>query len=71
MIDIIGLSKQYGNILAVDNINLKIDRGEFVFLVGPSGAGKSFAIGAFPKTLDKPDKNPRNNDFPLEKKSIM
>src|SRR5260370_13397398 len=26
---------------ALDNISVKIDKGEFVFLIGPSGSGKS------------------------------
>lgn len=42
MIEFIGVSKAFpeGN-HAVENINLKIEDGEFVFIVGPSGAGKS------------------------------
>lgn len=35
------LSKQYGKYFALENINLQVANGEFVFLVGPSGAGKS------------------------------
>lgn len=35
------ISKKYGSTLAVSDINLEIEAGEFVFFVGPSGAGKS------------------------------
>lgn len=42
MILLDSVSKKYpGHITALDNINLKISAGEFVFLVGPSGAGKT------------------------------
>jgi cell division transport system ATP-binding protein len=36
------VSKKYdGDITALDNINFKVEQGEFFFLVGPSGAGKT------------------------------
>jgi cell division transport system ATP-binding protein len=36
------LSKTYGRgMYALQNLNLKVDKGEFAFLTGPSGAGKS------------------------------
>lgn len=40
-IDMRDLSKRYGDIAALSNINCKIKSGEFLSLVGPSGAGKS------------------------------
>lgn len=42
MIEFKNVFKQYDSgTLALKNINLKIDKGEFVFMVGSSGAGKS------------------------------
>jgi len=41
MIDIINLTKNYGNFKAVDNLNLHIDEGEMFGFVGPNGAGKT------------------------------
>ena len=42
MIEFKGVSKVYENgTKALTDINLKIDKGEFVFIVGASGAGKS------------------------------
>lgn len=38
------VSKRYGSIVALEDIDIKINRGEFVSLVGPSGAGKSTII---------------------------
>lgn len=45
MIKLVDVSKEYDNgVKALNNINLEITKGEFVFLVGSSGAGKSTLI---------------------------
>jgi ABC-2 type transport system ATP-binding protein len=41
MIEIKGLTKKYGQITAVDNLNFSVKKGEVVGFLGPNGAGKT------------------------------
>ena len=59
IVEIFNLSKKYGNgeneVIAVNNVNISIKRGEFVAIIGSSGSGKStflHMVGG----LDKPSK---------------
>jgi len=44
MISFKNVTKKYDNFVAVDNITLNINRGEFVVLIGPSGCGKTTTL---------------------------
>ena len=42
MIELKNVTKKYNHdVVALSDVNIKIDKGEFVFLAGPSGSGKS------------------------------
>tara|TARA_B100001105_G_scaffold87654_1_gene69519 strand:- start:79 stop:801 length:723 start_codon:yes stop_codon:yes gene_type:complete len=44
-IEIKNLNKQFNNILAVKNLNFKINKGSIVGLLGPNGCGKTTTMG--------------------------
>ncbi len=44
MIQLIDLGKRFGNLIAVDSINLKVNPGEVFGFLGPNGAGKTTTI---------------------------
>ena len=41
MIEFKNVTKHYGNNVGLENATVRIEKGDFVFLVGPSGAGKT------------------------------
>ena len=41
MIDIQGLTKRYGKLVALDHVNLSVSEGCMFGLIGPDGAGKT------------------------------
>ena len=49
------LHKSFGDVRAVDGINLTIDRGELLALLGPSGCGKTTTLRLI-AGFDRPDK---------------
>ena len=61
ILEVINLSKIYqskeNEILAINDVNFSINKGEFVSIIGPSGCGKSTLLsaiaGLIPKTKGK------------------
>jgi ABC-2 type transport system ATP-binding protein len=45
MIETSGLTKRYGTKVAVDSVDLRVERGSVYGLVGPNGAGKTTVLG--------------------------
>lgn len=52
MITFENVTKTYNSNIGLENANVHIDKGDFVFLVGPSGAGKSTFIRLILKEID-------------------
>src|SRR4051812_10741814 len=43
-VEILGVTKRFGDVTAVDRMDLRIARGEFYSLLGPSGCGKTTTL---------------------------
>jgi spermidine/putrescine transport system ATP-binding protein len=53
-VQLIGVTKRFGSIIAVDALDLEVYRGEFLSIIGPSGCGKTTTMRLV-AGLDQPD----------------
>lgn len=54
MIELKNISKSYGDLTVLHDVNLRVDQNEIISIVGPSGAGKTTLL-QIAGTLDYPD----------------
>jgi branched-chain amino acid transport system ATP-binding protein len=54
LLQVQGLSKSFGALLATDGVNLEVQEGETLAIIGPNGAGKTTLIGQLAGNL-RPD----------------
>ncbi|MGX4598536.1 ABC transporter ATP-binding protein [Faecalimicrobium sp. JNUCC 81] len=74
-IEINRLYKSFGDFIALENLNLTIEKGDIFGLLGPNGAGKSTTINILTNILDKDrgsikicDKEVKKNDSEVKGK---
>lgn len=66
MIEIENLSKRFGDLPVLENINVTIDKGEVISVIGPSGCGKS----TFLRCLNRLEE-PTSGNIYIDKENIL
>src|SRR5436190_8571985 len=74
-VELKNITKRFGEVAAVNNINFSVEEGELVALLGPSGGGKTTVLRMI-AGLEMPTdgeiliRGQRVNDVPVQKRNI-
>lgn len=71
MIQVTNLTKYYGDLCAVDQINLEIQTGEILGLLGPNGAGKTTTLRMLTGFLQPTSGRIRVKDYTIEEHPLQ
>jgi branched-chain amino acid transport system ATP-binding protein len=52
MLELSGVSKRFGGVVATDSVTMQVEQGEVHALIGPNGAGKTTLIGQISGAMD-------------------
>lgn len=66
LLELDGVIKKFGGLIATDNVNLSVEEGERVSIIGPNGAGKSTLINLITRRLE-----PTTGDIRFKGESIV
>jgi len=64
-VTLINVSKRYENILAVDDVSLKLNEGDVLAILGPSGCGKSTLLRIMAGLIEPDEGQVLHNNIPL------
>jgi ABC-2 type transport system ATP-binding protein len=72
IIEIRGLTRRFGGLVAVDHLDLTVERGEIFGLVGPDGAGKTTTLRMLCGLMDPSEGSARvaGHDVALESRAV-
>ena len=66
MIELENLTRKFGDLTAVDNVTLKVNKGEVFGFLGPNGAGKSTTVRMLCCLISKTSGKARVGDFEVD-----
>src|SRR5712692_10024611 len=70
LVQLVGVSKRYGDAPALHSTNLSIERGKTTVLIGPSGCGKSTLLRLIIRLIEPDDGTVAFNDAPITPDNI-